>query len=43
MSLIFDDQGQLDNRLKMIISKNPTMEIIEKGENNGIVWVVVII
>jgi len=43
MSLIFDDQGQMRNRLVMIKSKNPTMEIIEQGKDNNIDWVVVII
>ena len=43
MSLIFDDKGQLSNRLVMIKSKNPTMKIIEQGKDNNIDWVVVII
>lgn len=43
MSLIFDDQGQMSNRLMMIKSKNPTIEIIEQGKDNNIDWVVVII
>ena len=43
MSLIFDDQGQMKNRLVMIKSKNPTMEIIEQGKDNNIDWVVVMI
>lgn len=43
MSLIFDDKGQLSNRLMIIKSKNPTMEIIEQGKDNNIDWVVVII
>lgn len=43
MSLIFDDQGQLSDRLVMIKSKNPTMEIIKRGNLNNIDWVVVII
>jgi len=43
MSLIFDDQGQMSNRLMMIKDKNPTMEIIKQGKNNNIDWVIVII
>jgi len=43
MSLIFDDKGQMSDRLVMIKSKNPTMEIIEQGKDNNIDWVVVII
>ena len=43
MSLIFDDKGQMSDRLVMIKSKNPTMEIIEQGNDNNIDWVVVII
>ena len=43
ISLIFDDKGQLSNRLMIIKSKNPTMEIIEQGNDNNIDWVVVII
>lgn len=43
MSLIFDDQGQMNNRLVMIKTKNPTMEIIEQGKDSNIDWVVVII
>ena len=43
ISLIFDDQGQLNNRLVMIKSKNPTMDIIEQGKDNNIDWVIVII
>ena len=43
MSLIFDDQGQLSNRLVTIKSKNPTMNIIEQGKDNNIDWALVII
>jgi Zn/Cd-binding protein ZinT len=43
MSLIFDDKGQISDRLVMIKSKNPTMKIIEQGKDNNIDWVVVII
>ena len=43
ISLIFDDKGQLSNRLMIIKSKNPTMEIVEQGKDNNIDWVVVII
>ena len=43
LSLIFDDKGQLSNRLMIIKSKNPTMEIIEQGKDKNIDWVVVII
>ena len=45
MSLIFDDQGQLDNRLPSIRKNNPTM--VEKQEWEGTVgntnWIFVII
>ena len=43
MSLIFDDKGQMSDRLVMIKSKNPTMKIIEQGKDSNIDWVVVII
>jgi hypothetical protein len=43
MSLIFDDKGQMSDRLIMIKSKNPTMKIIEQGKDSNIDWVVVII
>jgi hypothetical protein len=43
MSLIFDDKGQMSDRLVMIKSKNPTMRIIEQGKDSNIDWVVVII
>jgi hypothetical protein len=43
ISLIFDNKGQLSNRLMIIKSKNPTMEIVEQGKDNNIDWVVVII
>jgi hypothetical protein len=43
MSLIFDDKGQMSDRLVMIKSKNPTMDIIEQGKDNNIDWVIVII
>lgn len=42
MSLIFDDQGQLDNRLPDIIQKNPGMEILKKGKDDNIEWALVI-
>jgi hypothetical protein len=43
MTLIFDDKGQMSDRLIMIKSKNPTMKIIEQGKDSNIDWVVVII
>ena len=43
MSLIFDDKGQMSDRLVMIKSKNPTMRIIEQGKDSNIDWVVIII
>ena len=43
ISLIFDDKGQMSERLVMIKSKNPTMKIIEQGKDSNIDWVVVII
>ena len=42
MSLIFDDQGQLENRLPSIKSKNPNMKEFKKGKNGNIEWVLVI-
>lgn len=42
MSLIFDDQGQLDNRLPDIRQKNPGMEVLKKGKDNNIEWALVI-
>jgi hypothetical protein len=43
MSLIFDDKGQMGDRLITIKSKNPTMNIIEQGKDSNIDWVIVII
>ena len=43
ISLIIDDKGQLDNRLPTIQSKNPNMEIKQRGNKGNVDWVVSII
>lgn len=43
ISLIYDDQGQLETRLPNIKSKNPSMTEIKKGKNGNIEWVVITI
>jgi hypothetical protein len=43
VSLIFDDQGQLDSRLHTIRQKNPTMELMESGKIGNIDWVILVI
>jgi DNA-directed RNA polymerase subunit H (RpoH/RPB5) len=43
ISLIYDDSGQLENRLITVKNQNPTLEIIEKGKSGNINWVVSII
>lgn len=39
LSLIFDNQGNLENRLKVIKEKNPTLEILERGIYKNYEWV----
>lgn len=43
ISLIYDDRGQLENRLPGIKSQNPSMREIKKGKNGNIEWVVITI
>ena len=43
ISLIFDDKGQLDNRLVSIKSQNPTLKEIQRGKNGNVEWIVAII
>ena len=39
ISLLFDNKGNMDERLSQIKKSNPTLEVIEKGETNGYQWV----
>jgi hypothetical protein len=43
ISLLFDDSGNLDSRLKMIKSKNPTFKEIKRGRINNLDWAISII
>jgi hypothetical protein len=43
ISLLFDDSGNLDNRLKNIKSKNPTFTEIKRGRINNLDWAISII
>ena len=43
MSLLFDDSGNLDNRLKMIKSKNPTFKEVKRGKEGNLDWVISVI
>lgn len=43
ISLIFDNTGDLQNRLKSIKSKNPTLKTLKTGKNGGMDWVISII
>jgi hypothetical protein len=43
MSLIFDDSGQLNNRIPNIKKQNPTLVEIDKGKVGNVEWVLVII
>jgi len=43
LSLIFDNQGDLENRLKVIKEKNPTLEILERGTYKNYEWVISVI
>ena len=40
VSLIYDDQGQLENRLPQILQKNPTMKVATKGKKGNIQWAI---
>ena len=42
-SLIYDNTGNLNNRLPIIKEKNPTLKIIKQGVENGLEWALVII
>lgn len=42
-SLIYDNTGNLNNRLPIIKEKNPTLQIIKQGVENGVEWALVII
>jgi predicted nucleotidyltransferase len=43
ISLIYDDAGQLENRLSNIKNQNPTLEVLEKGKSGNVDWVVSVI
>jgi hypothetical protein len=43
ISLIYDDKGDLENRLDNIKNQNPTLEVLEKGKSGNVDWVVSII
>lgn len=40
LSFIYDDQNQLDNRIPLILQKNPNMKIGKKGKTGNIEWAV---
>lgn len=40
VSLIYDDQGQLENRLPQLLQKNPTMKVAKKGKVSNIEWAI---
>lgn len=40
VSLIYDDQGQLENRLPQILQKNPTMKVATKGKKGNTEWAI---
>lgn len=43
MSFLYDDQGQLENRLANIKTQNPTLKEIVKGKTGNVEWVLSII
>ena len=43
ISLIYDDKGELENRLDNIKNQNPTLEVLEKGKSGNFDWIVSII
>ena len=43
ISLLFDDSGNLDNRLKMVKAKNPTFKEIKRGRINNLDWAISVI
>ena len=43
ISLLFDNEGQMENRLDKIKVSNPTLKVIEKGKKNNFEWVVSLI
>ena len=40
ISLIYDDSGQLENRLPQILEKNPTMKVATKGRKGNVEWAI---
>ena len=43
LSIIFDNVGELDNRLVTIKQKNAGLTIVEKGSHKGVQWALVIL
>jgi hypothetical protein len=43
ISLLFDDSGNLDDRLKTIKAKNPTFKEIKRGKINNLDWAISVI
>ena len=43
ISLIYDDKGDLENRLDNIKNQNPTLEVLENGKSGNVDWAVSII
>jgi hypothetical protein len=43
ISLIYDDKGDLENRLGNIKNQNPTLEVLEKGKSGNVDWAVSVI
>jgi len=43
ISLIFDNQGDLESRIKVIQEKNPTLEILKRGNYKNYEWIISVI
>ena len=43
ISLIYDDAGQLENRLTSIKNQNPTLKVLQKGKSGNVDWAVSVI
>jgi predicted nucleotidyltransferase len=43
ISLIYDNAGQLENRLISVKNQNPTLEVLEKGKSGNVDWAVSVI
>ena len=42
LSLVFDNLGNIDSRLVDIKSENPTMQVIDRGVENGLQWALLV-